>query len=684
MNVRANYSEMTVVPSVGQFRRDIQGLRAIAVLAVLFHHLEIPYFEGGYVGVDVFFVISGYLITRSIASDLEKGTFRFLDFYLRRIRRLFPALLTTVAVSLVLGFLLLSPDHFKASAEAAIFSIAWISNFLFYWNAGYFDSESLFKPLLHTWSLSVEEQFYLVWPALLFGLSLLSYRRAIFAGVLLLIPLGAIASQMMLVADPSAAFFLLPARVFEFAIGAALFKAEKFAVRPSRLHDVLLLCGLALVGYAILTFSPETPFPGYSALIPCVGTALVIFSGSKARMVTGLVANPPAVWIGEISYSLYLVHWPLVVYYRYWVFGDISPREKLLLGIVSILLGWALFRFIETPLRRPTKTVPNSKFGAGACAATIVLAVCATSVIVGEGFRWRLPQDLELRADGTKALVLTCSEIQWIDGVSACKMGDKARTAADLVLIGDSHAQALADAVPAALPPKGSALLLHSPGKLPFLHVRTIDGSKASDTNFDSTLHRVANSDASLVMLHARFALHWNTTRPSDEGGRPKFVGDHQGTAPKDVAHSQRNFIKGLTDTVRLLKESGKEIVLIGAVPHLGVDLPSCFSRPSYLLSVEQLNDGCGGLTREHAVARAGEVNSILKDLGEELGYIFVDPVPIFCPDETAKFCRRIEGNKLLYKDDDHVSRYGAEMLLKEAITAANRLHEEKPVLTAF
>lgn len=372
------------------YRPEIDGLRALAVLCVVFFHFGWQGFSGGFVGVDVFFVISGFLITRLIVNEIAAtGTFRFLDFYLRRIRRLFPALAAVLAVSSIAAFFILSPAHFSLFGEELISATLSVSNIYYFDEADYFDVSKHFKALLHTWSLGVEEQFYLLWPVLL----LLCLRRS---NRVLVFTLAALAAASLLFAqflpDRDAAFFLTPFRVFEFAAGAALVWLMPYRL-PAKLQEMLLLAGLVLIGVAVHFYSESTHLPGLLSLVPVIGAMLCIHCGS-APLTGWLLRNPASVAVGKISYSLYLVHWPLVVFASY-AAPEFSMTDRAALVVGSLLLATLLHVFIEQPLRhaRPTGRGGNATFIRGGLAVIIACVLLGTAMSRGDGWGWRLPDD---------------------------------------------------------------------------------------------------------------------------------------------------------------------------------------------------------------------------------------------------------------------------------------------------
>jgi peptidoglycan/LPS O-acetylase OafA/YrhL len=332
-----------------RYRADIDGLRAIAVVVVILFHLGFERFSGGYVGVDVFFVISGFLITRMIRAQLGAESFSFSGFYVRRARRLFPALLVTVVASFVAACVLLAPQHLERVGGSTVSALFAVSNFYFWQESGYFDAEATLKPLLHTWSLGVEEQFYLLWPALLVALLRCSSRAVL--GFLGLASVASLAlGEYWLVSDPAAAFYLLPARVVELALGAAMVWLVDHTPRQRLLLEPLVWIGLSLILYATFDYDETTDFPGLSSLVPCIGAALLVYAG-EARYSGWILRSRLAVGIGLISYPLYLIHWPLLVFTRYAKAEALDDFDRLAVAGFSLLGAAAIYRFVENPIR---------------------------------------------------------------------------------------------------------------------------------------------------------------------------------------------------------------------------------------------------------------------------------------------------------------------------------------------
>lgn len=372
------------------YQPEIDGLRAIAVMSVVLFHAQIPLFDGGFVGVDVFFVISGYLITRLLIKDVEKGSFSFSQFYLRRTRRLFPALFVTVALTFIIGALLLTPYHMEGLGGSAITSLFWTSNIYFWLQSGYFDADAYTKPLLHTWSLSVEEQFYLMWPAMILLVLRSEKLRHNLPHILLTLSVISLAwAEYLLVRNPSASFYLPLSRIYEFGIGAILVFVVKVKKKSSRLDDVLLVSGILLIAVSVVSFSERTEFQGRAALWPCLGTAMAIYAGQGFKL-GFLLTNPIAVRIGLVSYSLYLVHWPVIVFLNYRLL-EFNRPHRVFAVLLSLFLATLLFKYVETPLRYRTGVAHTStrRYIMTCLALSSFVAVPAYSAWSQLGWQWR-------------------------------------------------------------------------------------------------------------------------------------------------------------------------------------------------------------------------------------------------------------------------------------------------------
>lgn len=437
------------------FRPDIEGLRALAVLGVLVFHLSPGALPGGFVGVDVFFVISGYLICGSIAEELSGERFSFRDFYGRRLRRLLPAYFVMILGVYAAGLILLMPSELAFLGEAAAASALYVSNIAFMLRDSYFDANLKSSPLLHTWSLSVEEQFYLVLPVVM----VLLYRVArAWVGIALFVIAAAslVYAELLLRHDAPTAFFWTPARLWQFLVGGGLAMA-RIAGPGGRWADVLMATGLAMVLACYAFFSDETRFPGLAAAAPTVGAALILHAGSSGGGVLSrlLLCNPLAAFFGRISYSLYLWHWPVIVF-SLLHFGPLGLPGRAAAGAASIVLGYLSWRFVEQPTRTFPLSRPGALFGFSAAGMAAVAAVGAWFVLANglpgrfspETVRIASYLDYDPRAEGPLARCFLRTpddgDVSFFDE-KACVPADDGRFR--IALIGDSHANHYAAAM---------------------------------------------------------------------------------------------------------------------------------------------------------------------------------------------------------------------------------------------
>jgi peptidoglycan/LPS O-acetylase OafA/YrhL len=376
-------------------RPEIEGLRAVAVLAVLLFHAGFR-LSGGYIGVDVFFVISGFLITRNILKDYQSGVFTFRRFYVRRIRRLFPALAVTLLATLAAGYVLFAPEDMARLGQSGLYAVVSLSNVLFWTQIGYFDPAATLKPLLHTWSLGVEEQFYLLWPAFVVLAARFGGARAVMAMIAAVGGVSFVSAELLRTASPGAVFYLMPFRMFELCAGAVLVASDRGPPRGVWAR-IATLGGLALVLYAVAGFDATTSGRHLWALLPCVGTVLVIDAGWN-RVSAPLLANRVATFLGTISYSLYLVHWPAVVFYHAFRPGAPTRTVKAMLVLLCIALATILNRAVEQPFRSGGK-VDRSHVSArlaaiASAAAAIVVSAIGWHAWASGGWTFRVPAEL--------------------------------------------------------------------------------------------------------------------------------------------------------------------------------------------------------------------------------------------------------------------------------------------------
>lgn len=386
-----------------KYRPEIDGLRSIAVLSVILFHAGITQFSGGFIGVDVFFVISGYLITTILVNEQEKGFISISNFYRRRAKRIIPALLLVIAVTTPASYFYLAPKELSSYFSSILYTATFSSNFLFWKESGYWDTATELKPLIHTWSLAVEEQFYIIFPFVVmlfwrFGALLFSvFLAVLMAGSLWL-------SQKYLIENPMFSFYMLPARAWELLAGsiiAILLKKNNIFGRSGIIQQLISIAGLLLIIFPVFYYTGKTPFPGVSAIPPVLGTALIIASASKNTIVGRVLGSKPFVAIGLISYSAYLWHQPVLAFLKIINLGKVTMVESILAIAVILILSTMTYHFVEKPVR-----VGHSIFGKKPLLTTLVASCFMIAVSLaaskGNGFPDRINEVYSAKAQETE------------------------------------------------------------------------------------------------------------------------------------------------------------------------------------------------------------------------------------------------------------------------------------------
>ncbi|MEP6565834.1 MAG: acyltransferase family protein [Mesorhizobium sp.] len=385
------------------YRRDIDGLRAVAVLPVVLFHFGITAIPGGFTGVDIFFVISGYLITGSLLDDIERGQFSIARFYWRRARRILPALFFVVLLTCVAAWFILLPSDLRDFSLSVIATSTFWSNIYFWKTTNYFSIDAALRPLLHTWSLSVEEQYYIFAPILMFVIYRYLGKRWLTVLVPILIA-SFVLSVLATSVAPTAGFYLLPTRMWELMLGAVLMLKKPPVLGSRWLMELIGLAGFGLIAFAFLGISESDPFPGYNALFPCVGTALLIYAGQvvpdqtrQATYATRILEFSPLVWIGLISYSLYLVHWPINSFAHYLSLQAMAPSTTIVLLVASFALATFSWKYVEQPFRKKHSFTAQLPIFAFSGAAIAMLCAFGLAGAMGNGFAQRFPDFAQQR-----------------------------------------------------------------------------------------------------------------------------------------------------------------------------------------------------------------------------------------------------------------------------------------------
>jgi peptidoglycan/LPS O-acetylase OafA/YrhL len=624
-----------------RYRRDIDGLRAIAVLSVVFFHAGLSGFSGGFVGVDIFFVVSGYLITSIIFRRLEADRFSIAWFYERRIRRIIPAFIVMVAAAAVGATIFLFPNDLIEFGRSAFAAALFASNFFFASRAGYFAPAHETMPLLHTWSLGVEEQFYIVWPLVLWACFRLGFQRIL--GVIVFILAAASLSYAEWAVrneDPDLVFFLPQARAWELMLGAMLALGMVPELRARWIREALAVLGAALLAFGITQFSAHTPFPGLWATIPALGAAFVLHTGRQAdTAISKLLGLWPCVFIGLISYSVYLWHWPLFAFAKIYLGHGLSEGVTFCLIIATIIIATASWWYVERPFRHAAATArisPQLLFVGGL--GSLAVIGCVSLVVFAHGLPNRI-------GHGARRFYF----------VARSKIELPHDPAADILVWGDSHAQAFARA--ALIIGQHYGLTVRESGTQncpPLIGAHRVGGgySRDCDAINRALLHRLQQGPRPRVaILVARWSLYQGLA--SRDG--PVFEIDDQ-EQTLDAETSTRVLERSLTRTVDALDALGIAVVLVGQAPEFPEHPNSCFVRRIWRKEPNAAD--CLTMPREQSDRRLSTSKAILTELAKtHKATLYVGLDEILCKGGT---CRAAEDHRPLYHDDNHLSLFGS------------------------
>ena len=643
------------------YRADIDGLRAVSIIAVVLYHAGVPWFGGGFVGVDVFFVISGFLITSLILHEQAAGAFSLTSFYHRRIRRILPALFVMMAATAAAGWFLLAPGDYMRLGRSIIATAASVSNIQFWLESGYFDTPAAEKPLLHTWSLGVEEQFYLLFPLYLMLIArwLPRWRLPLTVAICTLsFAIGTVGAFR----DPIAAFYLPQARLWELLVGGLLAMGALPALRSQAARSWAGLAGLGLIAGAVVFYSEDMPFPGLGALPPTLGAILVMWSGgSGASTVARALATRPAVFLGKISYSLYLWHFPLLAFGFYVGLGTLSAVQIAALLALAFVLSLLSWRFVEQPARRAAATLPWRRVASSAAGGVLVLVLGGIAVQAQGGFPARMAEEPQrmiasqpLRnPDRLACYVIAPSRIATRD---LCVMGDAAATPS-FVLWGDSHGEMLRAAVGSAASAAGQAgWFAGERGCAPLIGVTRPEWPlcrEISEAYFRMIVETPAIAD---VVIAARWGFWSEGVRYAQESGMPPATLALIETPLEYGPDNHATLAAGLERTIEALLAAGKRVWLVGPVPEVGYDVPRYF----YLRSLGFARDLEIAPTLAEFDQRQHFVLGLLSDLGQRYPIGTIWPHERLCGDVGCEIAR--DGH-VLYSDDDHLSVFGAQSI---------------------
>jgi peptidoglycan/LPS O-acetylase OafA/YrhL len=607
-------------------------------------------FSGGFVGVDVFFVISGYLITSIILAERSTGTFSMSSFYERRARRILPALFLMASACIPAAWIFLPPREMAEFSQSLIAVPPFLSNVLFWREAGYFDTSSELKPLIHTWSLAVEEQFYILYPLVLLAVWRI-FERRVAAAVAVFTLAGLLVAEWAARHSPSAAFFLLPFRAWEIAAGALV----ALHLRPERMprtggwpFAIGAILGLALIGFAVLSFDRSTPLPGLHGLVPVIGALLTIVCARPDNLAGRMLASPVPVTIGLISYSAYLFHQPLMAFARY---AFQPPALSMVLSVcvvLSLALAYLSWRYVERPFRDRTVVSRATLLAVTATVGTSLMTVGAAGHLT-DGFLFqRLSPD---RADSWRTIEVSPLRSQCHTGgadfrppAQACEYFDGVL---DTAVLGDSHAVELAYSLASALRPAGSKVL-----HLSFSRCAPTVGRQARPDELpcarwtEEALARIARED-SIRTVVVSFRINAHLTRPWLDAKGQAAVWD------------------AYIATLRAIVRQGKQAILVLQAP----ELPK--SVTALIFDARRTGSDIYGLDRQHWMDRTEFVRSRMAHIPPEV--LVVDPTGLFC-DQRRCFATR--NGAALYFDDHHPSVTGADMVAEAVL---RKMDEARP-----
>lgn len=619
----------TLQPSKIAYRADIDGLRALAVVPVVLFHAGVEIFLGGFVGVDEFFVISGFLITTGLLQDSS-----ITRFYERRLRRILPALTAMMVTSAIAAFYILLPGDLLAFGKSMGSALLFGSNVYFWRQSGYFATITETWPLLHTWSLGVEEQFYIFFPLCILVLG--RWRRRILPVAIVAMMAVSFWAAQFLVGNMKGvmAFYLMPSRAWELLTGSLLATGLIPGARHRMVGAVAAAAGVAMIVFSVLTYSAATPFAGVSAIPPVLGSALIIWAGQKGEHgLSPILGSAPLRFIGLISYSLYLWHWPILAFVRYVHIDPITPALATLAVVASVAAAYLSWRYVERPFRHVSS---RSKIWGWSAAAGAVMALLSLALILSGGFPQRFsPSIVALNADQDDSWRCGPSSFVPLGSYYACGIDLPSRDPrkADIILWGDSHAQMYVPALKRALHGR-SAVLVNAYGCAPTVRGgQDADCARIQNENF----RQIAKLPGKIVIL----AQNWPQYR--------KKAGASEGGAKS----ANRRFLpaaRRFAETVDALRAAGKTVYAVTAIPNPEYELPSVVSRdlafhgrPRHPIGVSTAafdEDFANVLNTENALSQHGKLS-------------LIDVRKFICRQDSCQF---IQGGNSVFADHGHVT----------------------------
>jgi peptidoglycan/LPS O-acetylase OafA/YrhL len=647
------------------YRSEIDGLRAIAVLPVILFHAGYSVFSGGYVGVDIFFVISGYLITTIILNELKTNSFSIKNFYERRARRILPALYFVIIFFIPIGWMTMPPALLENFGQSITATILFANNILLYITSGYWGAAAEFKPLLHTWSLAIEEQYYVLFPIFL----LLTWRFGIKTIVLLLILIFLLSLSLAHVgaySSPNATFFLIHTRLWEIMLGAfcAFYLINKPTPKKNLIYEILSIFGLILILFSVFKFDYSTPSPSLFTLIPTVGTALIIIFGIKDTLINKIFSVKIIVGIGLISYSTYLWHQSIFTFYRIEsIFFESNKFHMPILICLSICMGYFSWRYVEKPFRNKERFSSNTIF-TGSIGLAVIISLVGIFFHINEGNPDRLKHE-NLVLVNSSEYDRKCESLNSEGNFKACIYGSERSIKPSLAIIGDSHAQTLVPALTSISKKNNSSFVVIYLGGCPPLIGVTVEQADA-DRQKDGCLefskkqlnyvkkHKIKN-----VILAARWSLYTS----GDYTGHKK---SHFLTSENRKEISKKNtlnvFEENLGITIKTYQNVGSKVSILFQVPQHKYPIDYLY----YQMKLRKVLDQ-EAIIEKNSISFLEHINlqsdnrKIINNLKRKLDFNAINADQIFCTNES----KCLFGTKDIsyYDDDDHISEEGSIMM---------------------
>jgi peptidoglycan/LPS O-acetylase OafA/YrhL len=643
-----------------KYRPEIDGLRAVAVVPVVLFHAGFSVFSGGYVGVDVFFVISGYLITTILMNDLSAGRFSSWGFYERRARRILPALLVVIFACIPFAWMWMLPAEFKDFSQSIVAVSLFASNILFWQESGYFAATAEVKPLLHTWSLAVEEQYYLLFPLFLFSMRRFG-REYIFWILVAISLISFVLCEWGWRNWPEANFYLTPMRAWELFSGSLA--AMIVLHRGVQSRDFLASAGLVGIGISILVFDAQTPFPSAYTLLPVGSVMLIILFGGAGTVTARVLSNRLMIAIGLISYSLYLWHQPLFAFARMRMLHEPDRGVMVALCVCAVGLAYLTWRFVEQPFRaNGAILIRRQDLFIASTVGLLGFAVFGAWGHLQNGAQGRLSDEVTSIMAAKAGDSSGCHNSLTAKTVmlgETCVIG-RSDIRANIAIIGDSHASRITDALAMHLDKMAmSAITFNASWCAPLMHFGTDVLLKSECTAFvDAALTKtIENSDIRTVILFAEWANYTKGMRFGDENVAAYTFDNLDDTG--DVSQNPIAFDRAMEFTFRKLKQAGKNVVLVSPTPEYQFHVPQSMAK------VVLFNQSVGDLPR---VTKAGylernkEAIHSLREHADRFGFSVLNAYEVFCAAQNCMFHN--EKFEALYEDSNHLNFAGASMLV--------------------